>query len=199
VPIASLLPFVAAHLELTAVALVIALAVAVPMGVATAYGGRARGPILAIAAVGRTIPSLAVLTFVLPFLGVGFTPAIVALTLLAIPPIVINTDLGLRGVAAAAVDAARGMGMTGAQTFTRVAWPLALPTVLTGVRTAAIEVVASATLATFIGAGGLGDVITRGLQGGRTDLILEGAIAAAILALAIEAGLALTERTLTKS
>jgi osmoprotectant transport system permease protein len=198
VPAAELLPYVGTHLELTAVALAIALAFALPLGIATAYMGRARGPILAVAAIGRTIPSLAVFTFVLPFLGVGFTPAIVALTLLALPPIVINTDLGLRGVAPASIDAARGMGMTGTQIFARVAWPLALPTVFTGVRTAAIEVVASATLATFIGAGGLGVVITEGLEGGRGDLILEGAIAAAILALAIEAALALTERTLTR-
>jgi osmoprotectant transport system permease protein len=198
VPAAELLPYVWIHLELTAAALAIAAALALPLGIVTAYAGRARGPILAVAAVGRTIPSLAVLTFVLPFLGVGFTPAIVALTLLALAPMVINTDLGLRGVAPASIDAARGMGMTGVQVFARVAWPLALPTIFTGVRTAAIEVVASATLATFIGAGGLGDVITEGLQGGRGDLILEGAIAAAILALAIEAALALTERTLIR-
>lgn len=194
----SLLPFVLVHIELTAVALAIGLALAIPMGIATAYAGRGRGAILGIAAVGRTIPSLAVLTFVVPVLGLGFVPAIVALTLLAIPPVVINTDLGLRGVPASATDAARGMGMSSRQVFTRVAWPLALPTVLTGVRTAAIEVVASATLATFIGAGGLGDVITEGLSGGRGDLILEGAAAAAVLALVIEGALALTERNITR-
>jgi osmoprotectant transport system permease protein len=186
------------HFALTAVALAIAVAVALPLGAWAARVGRGRGVLVGIAAVGRTIPSLAVLTFVVPFLGVGFLPSIVALTLLAIPPMVINTDLGLRGVAPAAIDAARGMGMSERQIFTRVAWPLALPTILSGVRTAAIEVVASATLATFIGGRGLGDVITEGIQGGRADLLVEGAVAAAILALAIEASLALTERKLTR-
>lgn len=195
---AELFPYVATHLELTAVALAVALALALPLGILTANLGAWRGVVLGVAGVGRTIPSLAVLTFVVPFLGVGFTPAIVALTLLAIPPILINTDLGLRGVAPAALDAARGMGMSQQQVFARVAWPLSLPTILAGIRTAAIEVVASATLATFIGAGGLGDVITEGLQGGRGDLLLVGAAAAAILALAIEAALALTERKLSR-
>ena len=115
-------------------------------------------------AIGRTLPSLAVLMLLLPWLGVGATPAIVALALLAIPPIVISVDLGIRGVPLAALDAATGMGMTPLQRFARVVVPLALPVSFAGLRTAATETIASATLATFIGAGGLGDEIVRGLQ-----------------------------------
>jgi len=181
-----LLQDVRTHLELAGAALLAGALIAIPLGVLAGYAGAARGAIVGIAAVGRTLPSLAVLTFVLPFLGVGFWPAIVALTLLAIPPIVINTDLGLRGVDPAALDAARGMGMTRRQTFGRVAWPLAMPSVATGLRTAAIEVVASATLATFVGAGGLGVEIVRGLQTGDDRVLYQGAIAVALLALAVE-------------
>jgi osmoprotectant transport system permease protein len=181
-----LLQDVRAHLELAGAALLAGALIAIPLGVAAAHAGAARGAIVGVAAVGRTLPSLAVLTFILPFLGVGFWPATVALTLLAIPPIVINTDLGLRGVDPAALDAARGMGMTRRQAFGRVAWPLALPSVVTGLRTAAIEVVASATLATFVGAGGLGVEIVRGLQTGDDRVLYQGAVAVALLALAVE-------------
>lgn len=172
--------------ELAAAALAAALVVGLPLGTAAAYLGPARGIVLALAGIGRTLPSIAVLAFVLPFLGVGFTPAIVALTILAIPPIVVNADLGLRGVDPAALDAARGMGMTSAQRFFRVAFPLASPVVFAGVRTAAVEVIASATLATFIGAGGLGDDIVRGLQTADTPLLLAGAGGVAGIALAAE-------------
>lgn len=174
------------HLVLAGAALAAGALVAIPLGILASGAGAARGTIVGIAAVGRTLPSLAVLTFIVPFLGVGLWPAIVALTLLAIPPIVINTDLGLRGVDPAALDAARGMGMTRRQIFSRVAWPLALPSVATGLRTAAIEVVASATLATFVGAGGLGVEIVRGLQTGDDRVLYAGAIAVALLALAVE-------------
>ena len=100
----------------------------------------------------------------LPWLGVGAAPAVIALALLAIPPIVIAVDLGIRGVSPAALDAATGMGMTPVQRFARVVVPLALPVSFAGLRTATTETIASATLATFIGAGGLGDEIVRGLQ-----------------------------------
>lgn len=174
------------HLVLAGSALAAACIVALPLGIAAGSVGAARTPILAVAAAGRTLPSLAVLAFMLPILGVGFAPAVFALTLLAIPPIVINTDLGLRGVDAGALDAAAGMGMTAAQRFARVSWPLALPTIVAGLRTAAIEVVASATLATFVGAGGLGKEIVLGLQTGDGAALYGGAIAVAILAFAVE-------------
>jgi osmoprotectant transport system permease protein len=119
----------------------------------------------------------------LPWLGVGTTPAIVALALLAIPPIVISVDLGIRGVSPAALDAAAGMGMTSMQCFGRVVVPLAMPVSFVGLRTATTETIASATLATFIGAGGLGDEIVRGLQTDDAGLLFIGAALVAALAL----------------
>jgi len=142
------------------------------------------------------VPSLAVLTFVLPTLGVGFKPSLVALSLLAIPPVLINTDLGFRTIADATLDAARGLGMSPAQLFTRVEWPLAVPIVFTGVRTAAIEVVASATLATFIGGGGLGDYIIQGISANEPNYLLAGAVGVALLAMLFELALGVPERRL---
>ena len=194
--LANLAAHVQTHLALAIFALVAAAAVGIPSGMAAAYVPAARGPILTVANVGRVVPSLAVLTFVLPIIGVGFWPAVVALTLLGIPPIAINSDLGFRGVSPAAIDAARGMGMTRLQIVRRVAWPLALPVVFTGIRTATIEIVASATLAAFIGAGGLGEYILQGLANFDQRYLLVGAVGVTVLALLAEAALALTGKRL---
>jgi osmoprotectant transport system permease protein len=174
------------HVVLAACALIIALAAGVPLGIAAATCAPLRNPALALASVGRTLPSLAVLTLLLPVMGVGTAPAIVALALLAIPPIVIGVDLGIRGVPAAALDAAAGMGMKPVEAFARVIVPLALPVSFAGLRTAATETIASATLATFIGGGGLGDEIVRGLQTDDPALLVAGALAVAVLALSAE-------------
>jgi osmoprotectant transport system permease protein len=150
-----------------------------------------------VVGVARVIPSLAVLALMLPVLGIGFWPAMVALVLLAIPPIVINTDLGLRGVPASVTEAARGLGMSSRQVRRRVEWPLALPVVFAGIRMAAVEVIASATLAAFIGGGGLGEYIVNGLASGDTLQLLEGALAVGALALGAEASLGWAERSLS--
>jgi osmoprotectant transport system permease protein len=174
------------HVTLALVALALALALGVPLGIAAATVAPVRSPALALAGIGRTLPSLAVLMLLLPFLGVGAAPAIVALALLAIPPIVIAVDVGIRGVPAAMLDAAAGMGMKPIESFIRVVVPLALPVSFAGVRTAATETIASATLATFIGAGGLGDDIVRGMQTDDATLLFAGALTVAILALSVE-------------
>jgi osmoprotectant transport system permease protein len=174
------------HLTLAMSALGLALTLGLPLGILAATFGPARNAALALAGIGRTIPSLAVLMLLLPFLGVGTAPAVVALALLAIPPIVIAVDLGIRGVPPAVLDAAAGMGMKPVESFARVVVPLALPVSFTGVRTAATETIASATLATFIGAGGLGDEIVRGLQTDDATLLLAAALAVAVLALGVE-------------
>ncbi len=184
--IIDLLTHVREHLALSVSALAVALAAGIPLGAAVAGSPFARGPILAAMYVARVIPSLAVLAIMLPLVGVGYLPSLVALTLLAIPPIVLNTDIGLRGVPEAATDAARGLGMSRRQVRRRVEWPLALPVVLSGVRIAAVEVVASATLAAFIGGGGLGEYIVNGLAENDTGQLLEGAIAVGVLALATQ-------------
>lgn len=174
------------HVMLALCALVLAAVAGVPLGIAAATYAPVRSPALGLAGIGRTIPSLAVLMLLLPVLGVGTAPAIVALALLAIPPIVIGVDVGIRGVPAAVLDAAAGMGMTRMESFMRVVVPLALPVSFAGLRTAATETIASATLATFIGAGGLGDEIVRGLQTGDTAALLAGALSVALLALGAE-------------
>jgi osmoprotectant transport system permease protein len=183
---ADLATHVAQHLALALSALVLALSAGVPLGVLAAESPSLRGVVIAMAGIGRTLPSLAVLMLLLPWLGVGAAPAVIALALLAIPPIVINVDLGIRGVPDAALDAAAGMGMTPLQRFVRVVVPFALPVSFAGLRTAATETIASATLATFIGAGGLGDEIVRGLQTGDPSLLFAGAAAVALLALAAD-------------
>ena len=179
---------------MAASALLLALAIALPLGLLTGHTARGRSALLTAFNIGRVIPSLAVLALAQPLLGVGFKTALIALSLLAIPPIIINTDLAFRGIPAAAVDAANGMGMTFWQRLRRVEWPLALPVIFAGIRTAATELIASATLAAFIGGGGLGEYILRGLQANDQQLLITGSIAVAALAICVEFILALTAR-----
>jgi len=174
------------HLGLAGAALAIALVVAVPAGLFSAKRAAARPLVLGLVNVGRVVPSLAVLTLLLPVWGVGAKTAIAALALLAIPPIAINTDVAIRNIPMAVTDAARGLGMLPRQILWRIEAPLAFPIVLAGTRTAAVEVIASATLATFIGGGGLGEYITTGLQANDTHLLLVGVTAVALLAIASE-------------
>jgi len=191
-----LLTHVAAHLALSGVALAAALAVGIPFGILVARVPAFHGISLGALFVARTIPSLAVLALALPIVGIGFAPSVIALALLAVPPIALNTDLGLRTVPSAVRDAARGLGMAERQIRGRVDWPLAAPIVFAGIRIAAVEVVASATLAAFIGGGGLGEYIVNGLAENDTRQLLEGAIAVGVLALAIQTLLGYFERKL---
>jgi osmoprotectant transport system permease protein len=138
----------------------------------------------------RVVPSLAVLFLLIPLLHTGFKPALVALTLLAIPPLLINTNAGLRGVDRNIVEAGRGMGMSYWQLLGRLQMPLAMPVVIAGLRAASIEVIGSATLASLIGAGGLGDFIAIGLSLSRNWILLAGAIPVALIALTAELSLA---------
>jgi osmoprotectant transport system permease protein len=187
-----------AHLETHLVLSMCALAAAIAIGVpAAAFAGRRpAGRALTLGGAGalRVVPSVAVLTLTLPYLGLGFRPALLALIVLALPPIVVNTDLGLRSVPAPLREAAFGMGMTARQVRGRVEWPLALPLVVAGVRTAAVEVIASATLASFIGGGGLGDLIVDGLATDDSAELLLGAATVAALALVVDALLAAAAR-----
>jgi osmoprotectant transport system permease protein len=174
------------HLLLSGVALAISVIVGVPLGIFISR--RVRLAQWVIGAVGtlRLIPSLAVLFVVLPYLGLGLRPALFALSLLALPPVLINSYAGMRGVAPQAVEAARGMGMTAGQLLWRVELPLALPAILTGVRIAAVETIASATLASFINGGGLGEFIQIGFALNRVSVMLVGAIPVTALALGAE-------------
>jgi osmoprotectant transport system permease protein len=184
------------HVTLSAAALAVALAIGIPVAGLTADRPLPRGLVLALAGGLRVIPSLAILTLAIPLFGLGFAPALLALVVLALPPIVVNTDVGLRSVPAATLEAARGTGMTERQIGTRVRWPLALPVVAVGVRVASVEVIASATLAAFIGGGGLGDYIVGGLQTSDMPELVLGAVSVAVLALIADAALALAQRRL---
>jgi osmoprotectant transport system permease protein len=184
------------HVVLSAVALAIALVVGVPAGAWIARTPRLSELGLGAIGAARVIPSLAVLALMIPLIGIGFAPSVVALVLLAIPPIAINTDLGLRSVPAAARDAAAGLGMSERQIRSRVEWPLAMPVVFSGVRTASVEVISSATLAAFIGGGGLGELIVNGLANNDVSSLLQGAVGVGVLALIAEALLGLIERRL---
>jgi osmoprotectant transport system permease protein len=186
-----------AHVRLAGAALLAALAIGIPLGAWSVDLPPLRTAVTALAGALRVIPSLAILTLAIPLIGLGFGPALLALVVLALPPILVNTDAGLRSVPAATLDAARGTGMTGLQIALRVRWPLALPVIAVGVRTAAVEVIASATLASFIGAGGLGDYIVAGFAGGDFGELLLGAISVAALALVVDAALALAQRRLS--
>jgi osmoprotectant transport system permease protein len=177
------------HVGLSLAAIVLAIAIGVPVAAFAAGRPVARVLTLGGAGVLRVVPSLAILTLTLPYLGLGFRPALLALVVLALPPIVINTELGLRAAPPATLDAARGLGMTAREIRRRVEWPLAVPLLIAGTRTAAVEVVASATLAAFIGGGGLGDFIVDGLATDDIGELLLGALAVAALALGVDAAL----------
>jgi osmoprotectant transport system permease protein len=174
------------HLLLSFGALSMAMLFFIPLGVLASMGGKLTSTIVSAVAAVRVIPSLAVILLLLPVFGLGWLPALVALTLLAGPPLVINTDTGLRGVDAATLEAATGLGMTTGQRFWRVKVPLALAVIVTGVRSAAVEVIGSATLAAFVGAGGLGTFITSGITLMDERMLLSGAILVTALALLTE-------------
>jgi osmoprotectant transport system permease protein len=188
---------VAVHIRLSMGALLIAILVFVPLGILAARSDRFGPPVVTAVGAMRVVPSLAVLFLLLPILGTGFTPALVALILLAGPPIIVNTDAGLRAVDPAILENARGLGMNRLQLFSRVHFPLALPVTIAGVRTAAIEVVASATLAAFIGAGGLGSFILAGITLVDFRLLLVGALPVTLMALFAEWLLHGVERLVT--
>jgi osmoprotectant transport system permease protein len=187
----------ARHLTLSGSALGISLLVCVPLGIwATRHVNLAQYVINAVGAL-RLIPSLAILFLVLPYLGTGFWPALIALTVLALPPVLINVYAGILSVDRAVVESARAMGMTPRQQLLQVELILALPAIIAGVRTAAVEVISSATLAALIGAGGLGIFITRGFAIFEPRIMLVGAIPVAVLALISEVILGSVERWLS--
>jgi len=186
------------HLQYVLVALGIGMVVCIPLGVWTS---RARSRRVAMGVINafnalRVIPSLAVLFLAIPYFGLTFTSSAIALTILALPPILINTDAAFRTLDPAVKESARGMGMTERQILWRIEVPLAIPVILTGIRTATLEVIASATLAAFIGGGGLGLYITRGFALYDTSILLVGAVPIALLALVVEVGLSMLQHAL---
>jgi osmoprotectant transport system permease protein len=175
-----------AHIRISGVALLIAVALYVPLGVLLAQSARLGSSVAGVLSSVRVIPSLALVFIFVPWLGFGYRPALLALVLLAAPPLLINTLTGLRQVDPAVIDAARGMGMTRLEVLARVQVPLAVPLLLAGIRTAAVEIVASATLASMIGVRTLGQFIFTGISLLDPVYLLAGGIPIVLLVLAIE-------------
>jgi osmoprotectant transport system permease protein len=182
------------HLLLSAVSLLAAALVAIPFGLVLERRRGLAEPLVRATGVLQTIPGIALLAFMIPLLGIGVMPALVALFIYSLYPIVRNTYSGVRDADPVAVNAAHALGMTAGQVLRYVRLPLAAPTIMAGVRTAAVINVGTATLAAFIGAGGLGEPIVTGLALSDTGLILSGAVPAAVLALLVDLALGVCER-----
>lgn len=187
------------HLRLSFSALGIALIVCVPLGMWAAKRRVVSQIAINTANALRVIPSLAILFLAQPYFGLGFRSSLIALTVLACPPILINTYAGFRAVDRAVVEAAHGMGMASWQVIRAIELPLALPVILAGIRIATVEVIASATLAAYIGGDGLGNFIQRGFAVNRVEILLVGTVSVALLALLADALLAGLQRTATSA
>jgi osmoprotectant transport system permease protein len=184
------------HLLLSAAGMGIALAIALPLGIWLGHIHRGSFVAVNVSNIGRALPSLAVIAIGIAFLGVGFTNIALALVVLAVPPMLTNAYVAMDGVEADAVEAARGMGMTGWQIVQRVELPLALPLIFAGIRTAVVFVIATATIAAVAGGGGLGDIIVNQAQYG-LEGVVGAAICVSVLALAADFLLGLVQRLLT--
>lgn len=180
----TLLTAVGEHLSISLMSLVIAATIGIFAGYLCVRFHASEKFIMPLFQTLRVVPSLAILLLLIPLLGTGVMPAIVGLVILGIPPILINTVSGLQNVPGWALETAEGCGMTSSQAWYNVRFPLALPAMLTGLKIALVEIIASATLAAKIGAGGLGEIIFTGLALARTDMLLVGGITVALLSLA---------------
>ncbi|MGM9973009.1 MAG: ABC transporter permease [Clostridiaceae bacterium] len=194
----SYLASIGQHIVISILSLIIAIAIGVPCGYASVKYIKYEKLIVYIFQVLRIVPSLAVIILLIPLMGTGVKPAMTALVLLAVPPILMNTATGLDEVPNFMLETAQGMGMTEREVLWKVRFPLAMPLILTGIKTAMIEIIASATLASKIGAGGIGDIIFTGLGLNRTDLLLVGGITVAALSIASGVLLDLIDRILLK-
>jgi len=181
------------HVSLSVVALLAATVVALPVGLWIGHTGRGAGGVIAVANIGRAVPSVGWLGIVFPITllalgraGIGFVPAVIALTALGIPPIVTNTYAGMREVDTDLVEAGRGMGMRESEIVRRVEVPVAMPVILTGIRISAVQVVATATLAAIVGGGTLGHFIVQGIFTRDLDRVVGAAILVAMLAILTE-------------
>ncbi|MFZ3554622.1 ABC transporter permease [Streptomyces sp. BH055] len=186
----------AQHVTLTVVCLVISCLIALPIALVLGHLGKGGALAVNIANVGRAVPTFAVLVLLLltPLGQYSEGPTVVALVLFAVPPLLTNAYVGMRGVDREVVRAARGMGMTGRQMLLRVEAPLALPMILNGVRIAAVQLVATATIAAIAGGGGLGRIITAGFNLASTPQVVAGAVLVAVFALIVEGLFELAER-----
>lgn len=188
------------HLQISLISLIIAILIAVPLGLMLTRYPKIAEPVIGLTAILQTIPSLAVLAFLIPFFGIGTLPAVIALTAYGLLPILRNSYTGIKEVDQAYIEAATGMGMNSYKRLIKVELPIAMPVLMAGVRTSMVLIVGTTTLAALIGAGGLGEIILLGLdRGADVNLILLGAIPAALLAIALDVILRWFERVSKKA
>lgn len=183
------------HLGLTFLSLILAIIVGVPLGILIARKKTLSSSVLGAAGILQTIPSIALLGFMIPAFGIGAKPAIIALLIYALLPIIRNTYTGITGVDPSVIEAAKAMGMNKSQLLFKVQLPLAMPVIIAGIRTAAVINVGVATLASFVAAGGLGEFIFGGISLNNTNMILAGAIPAALLAILLDQTIAVVQKS----
>ncbi|MDD7362685.1 MAG: ABC transporter permease [Peptoniphilus sp.] len=185
------------HLYISAISLGLGILVAVPIGILLTKSESAAKVVMAIASVLQTVPSFALLALMIPLFGVGVKPAIVALFIYSLLPIMRNAYLGISGVDDNLVDAAKGMGMTPRQILFKVQIPMAMPIIMSGIRLSTVYVLAWATLASYVGAGGLGDYIFNGLDNAIMPMVVWGTIPVTLIALLLDFALGKLEQKLT--
>ncbi len=186
------------HMEVSAIAIFLSVVIAIPLGILITRYRKIAHVVVNSANIGQTIPSLAILGLVIPLLGIGLKPAVFALVLRGVLPIINNTYSGIINVDRSLIEAGRGIGMKDRQILTLVELPLSFPVIMAGIRTATVLSISIATLAALIGAGGLGDLIFQGIVMADTNLLLAGSIPTAILAIGADMLLGVAERRLRK-
>ncbi|TDQ53591.1 ABC transporter permease [Actinorugispora endophytica] len=186
----------AEHVGYSALALLLAALIGIPIGLATGHTGRGGFLTASLANIARALPTIGVLMLVVLAAGIGLLPVMVALVALAVPPVMVNAHEGVRGVDPQLRDAARGMGMRGWEVLLRLELPVALPLVLLGLRTAAVQVVSTATIAAYVGIGGLGRFIVDGQARREFDMVVGGSLLVVLLAVLVTALFALLRRFL---
>ena len=189
---------VAAHLEVSFGVAALAALIGIPLGIVCALYPKHSGWITGLVNVMRIIPSLALMLLMIPLIGIGRVPAFIALMIIAIPPVLINTTAGFLKTDSALLETAGGMGMDQKQIFRKVQFPLAIPLIFTGIRTSIVETIASATIATYIGAGGLGNLVFTGLGTSRTYITLLGGLTIALISIVTDCILAVVQSRLVR-
>ena len=186
------------HIEVSAIAVFLSVVIAIPLGILITRYRKIAHVVVNSANIGQTVPSLAILGLVIPILGIGLKPAVFALVLRGVLPIINNTYSGIINVDRSLIEAGRGIGMKDRQILTLVELPLSFPVIMAGIRTATVLSISVATLAALIGAGGLGDLIFQGIVMVDTNLLLAGSIPTAILAIGADMVLGVVERRLRR-
>jgi ABC-type proline/glycine betaine transport systems, permease component len=186
------------HILISILAILISTVIAVPLGIICSKNKIFSMPIMNLFNFLRIIPSLGILVLAMPILGTGFPPALLALVVLAVPPTLINAYLGFKNVDEFILESSRGMGMGSKRILFKIELPLAMPLIITGIRTSAVEVIASAALASYIGAGGLGDFIFTGLSLNDYKMLLVGGLSIALLSIIAEILLSILQHGITR-